>query len=178
MQPSPGGLGGHVMQIEHDPIPSGGAVLRRHAVRAVIRERTELLMVHSRVAGDYKFPGGGVEAGEDALAALAREVSEECGRAVTHIGAPLLNVIEYRSAREPGLVFQMHSTYHPCEVGGPPHAQRLDGYEEDLGFIAAWVHLDEAIATNQRILDTGEAQTWVERETRVLRWLRTRWADR
>jgi 8-oxo-dGTP diphosphatase len=46
-------------------------VVRRTAVRAVIRRGDELLMIHSSVGGDFKFPGGGLEPGESTGAASA-----------------------------------------------------------------------------------------------------------
>ena len=36
-------------------------------------------MVHSRKYNYYKFPGGGIEAGESYAEALCREVREEAG---------------------------------------------------------------------------------------------------
>jgi 8-oxo-dGTP pyrophosphatase MutT (NUDIX family) len=162
-----------LIRIDHEPVQGLPAdVLERHAVRAVIRDGDLLLMVHSAVAGDYKFPGGGVEPGESARQAIIREVSEECGRTVTHVGEVLLRVVEHRRALEPGLTLRMESTYYPCVVGDEVHDQRLDDYEHELAFAPAWVGTDQAIAVNQRVLDEGSARTWVTRETLVLRALR------
>ncbi len=146
--------------------------MERAAVRAVIRRDAHLLMVHSRVAGDYKFPGGGLEPGESAKQALVREVSEECGRTVTRVGDVIMLAVEHRRAREPGAIFRMESTYHPCDVGDEVHDQRLDatsvtspssrcGYRHRRG--------DRGEPAGPRI---GSAQTWVTRETAVLRALR------
>ena len=55
--------------------PEGKTILRE-AVRGVIFCEGKLLMVYSTVNGDYKFPGGGVDAGETHLDALRREISE------------------------------------------------------------------------------------------------------
>jgi 8-oxo-dGTP diphosphatase len=173
VEPGDGGAGPRLIRIDHDPVPDESAeVLDRRAVRAVIRRGDLLLMVHSTVAGDFKFPGGGVELGESPHQALVREVSEECGRSVTRVGDVILRTVEHRRAREPGLTFRMESTYFPCDVGDAAHAQRLDAYEHALAFEPAWIGIDEAIAVNQHILVSGSAQTWVTRETRVLRALR------
>jgi 8-oxo-dGTP diphosphatase len=173
VEPGDGAAGPRLIRIEHDPVPRDPAdVLDRRAVRAVIRRGDLLLMVHSTVAGDFKFPGGGVELGESPHQALVREVSEECGRTVTRIGDVILRAVEHRRAREPGLTFRMESTYYPCDVGDVAHAQRLDAYEHELAFQPVWINIDEAIAVNQSVLVSGSAQTWVTRETRVLRALR------
>ena len=42
----------------------------REAVRAIILKGEQVLMVYSPVNGDYKFPGGGVQDGEDHQVAL------------------------------------------------------------------------------------------------------------
>ena len=147
-------------------------MLHRRAVRAVIRRGDLLLMMHSSIAGDFKFPGGGVEPGESPHQAIVREVREECGRTVTEVGAVVLRAIERRRAREPGLIFQMESIYYACGVADEVHAQRLDAYEQDLAFEPAWVSLDEAVDVNQTILAQGMAQTWLTRETQVLLALR------
>jgi len=167
-----GGTGPTVLRITHDPIPPGALVVRRRAVRALISQRSQYLLFHSQVGGDVKFPGGGVEPGEDHDAALAREVLEECGRRVLSVSTPTLRVVESRAAREPGKVFESTSTYHPCTVDGTHTALRLDEYEADLGFMPVWMDLDDAIRTNDQVLASGSAQTWVARETQVMRWLR------
>ena len=161
------------IRIDHDPVPDEPAdTIRRAAVRAVIRRDAHLLMVHSRIAGDFKFPGGGLEPGESPQQALVREVSEECGRTVTRVGEVIVLAVEHRQAREPDAFFRMESTYHPCDVADEIHAQNLDAYEHELAFEPVWVSIDAAIAVNERVLASGTAQTWVPRETAVLRALR------
>jgi 8-oxo-dGTP diphosphatase len=169
------GTGGEplLLRIDHDPVPDEPVgVMARHAVRAVIRRGDLLLMVHSSLAGDYKFPGGGVEPGESDHDALVREVSEECGRNVTRVGDVILRAVEHRHALEPGRVFRMDSTYYPCAVADAVHDQRLDAYEHELAFQPVWVGIADAIEVNQAVLAGGGAQTWVTRETQVLRALR------
>jgi len=177
VQPGDRVSGALELRIDHDPVPEESAgLVERHAVRAVIRRDSGLLMVHSRLAGDYKFPGGGVEPGESPHQALAREVSEECGRTVRRVGDVLLRAIEHRRALEPGAVFRMESTYYPCDVGDEIHAQRLDKYEHDLAFEPVWIGIEAAITANEQVLADGSAQTWVARETKVLRALRDAWS--
>ncbi|MFA1642093.1 NUDIX hydrolase [Chryseomicrobium imtechense] len=61
-----------------DPIPQDVKVVTRTGVRAIIWSGQDLLMMKSN-RGDYKFPRGGVEAGESDKQALARELLEETG---------------------------------------------------------------------------------------------------
>lgn len=173
MENGAGGATPLFIRIDHDPVPTDlVGVLHRRAVRAVIRRDGLFLLVHSRIAGDFKFPGGGVEPGESGHEAIIREVSEECGRTVTRVGDAVIRAVEHRLAYEAGHVFRMESTYLPCDVSEAVHAQRLDAYEHDLAFEPVWITLDDAIETNQRVLADGTAQTWVARETQVLGVLR------
>ena len=60
----------------HDSVDicSAGRTIDRIAVRAVIEYEGLLLMVHSSVNGDYKFPGGSVDDGESYEETLLREI--------------------------------------------------------------------------------------------------------
>jgi ADP-ribose pyrophosphatase YjhB (NUDIX family) len=147
--------------------------VERVAVRAVVRVGAELLMIRSEVAGDYKFPGGGVEAGESPAEALVREVREECGLAVVHVGdVPVIIVEELRAGLEAGWVLSMRSSYLPCDVDREErHPTVLEAYEAALGFVPEWVTVDHALRVNEEVLARGGASPWVERETLVLRVL-------
>ena len=148
----------------------GGPALRREAVRAIVMRGRKLLLLLSPAAGDYKFPGGGVEAGETDAAALARELREECGLRAIQVLAEFGQVVEHARPIEPGYaVFSMTSRYYLCEATGPAGAQQLDAYERALGLLPVWVDIDQAIRANSAALRGGErAARWVRRETLVL----------
>src|SRR5512133_3554572 len=77
----------HIADVFHKPnLRRDGKTVTRQAVRGIIladHGKSLALMVHSTENGDYKFPGGGIEPGEDQAAALTREVREECGAQIT-----------------------------------------------------------------------------------------------
>ena len=110
-------------------------------------------MIYSSNVGDYKFPGGCVDEGESHAQALRREVSEECGAELTHIGEEIGAVIEYNFADEAEFdTFKMTSHYYRCEVTDGFGAQKLDGYERDLGFMPVWISIEDALQHNKTLL--------------------------
>jgi 8-oxo-dGTP diphosphatase len=146
-----------------------GKTIHRTAVRAVILRGHELLMAYSANVGDYKFPGGGMEEGESHKQALARELLEECGASLHSVDGELGAVIEYNFAKEIDFdVFKMTSHYYFCQVEDGFGAQKLDGYEKDLGFKPVWVDIDDAISTNSLLLDSQTSPYWLRRETFIL----------
>ena len=54
-------------------------VFRRPSARSIIVRNGKLAMIYSKAYGYYKFPGGGIEPGEDPVAAVIRETREEAG---------------------------------------------------------------------------------------------------
>lgn len=129
-------------------------------------------MVHSSNVGDYKFPGGGVVAGESHMQALIREVQEECGMSVISIGSEIGAVIEYNVALEDDYdVFQMTSHYYRCEVADVSGRQTLDAYEQELGFKPVWIDIDDAIRQNKELLDADQPPEWLRREIFILEYI-------
>lgn len=142
----------------------------RHAVRAVICNDDELLMVHSTRGGDYKFPGGGIEPNEHPIEALAREISEECAT-VAAVGDPIGSVIEYHHDRAGGLFVMASHYFHARAIGPAQSGQQLDEYEAARGFTPAWVSPAHAASANREVLNAGAYDRWVPRETRMLELL-------
>lgn len=176
-------------EIYREPIaPGAHPDVVRTAVRAVALRGGELLMVYSPVNGDYKFPGGGVEAGESHEDTLRREVREETGLTVRRVSRRIARIREYGPATEPDArVFMMESHYYLAEVDDAPRGrQALDEYEERLGFTPRWVSPEEAVTANEAVLAgaTGGAGStngrgiprWTERETWVLRHVMCRFS--
>lgn len=158
----------------HDPdLDLTGRTLQRTAVRGALFRGDQLLMLGSR-HGDYKFPGGGVEAGEDQSAALQREFLEECGLAGVEVGLSFGSTVEYLRPVEPEYrVFKMTSHYYFCS--SPASAlgeQLLEGYEAELELVPRWVSVAEALEANRAVQESGVGvMRWLVRETKVLEHL-------
>ncbi|GAA1717728.1 NUDIX domain-containing protein [Kribbella yunnanensis] len=153
-------------------LPPGGHVLERVAVRGVLFDGPRLLLLASR-HGDFKFPGGGVEAGESLSEALVREFGEECGYAGVVVGAELGTTREEVPAEEAAYdVFGMTSHYFACSGGETVGAQQLEEYEAELELVPRWVSVTDALAANRAVLASGVGvMRWLVRETAVLSWL-------
>lgn len=146
----------------------------REAVRGIILHNDNILMVHSN-KGDYKFPGGGINIGENHEETLKREVREETGyiieNVINKIGVVTeRNVDEY----EKDSIFEMISYYYLCKVSDKQVFQQLDDYEKELDFRPIWIDLDKAIYLNEEILKNQikDKNRWVYRETTVLKALK------
>jgi 8-oxo-dGTP pyrophosphatase MutT (NUDIX family) len=161
-----------ITQIFHKPnLLLNGKTVTREAVRAIILRGDQVLMVHSLVNGDYKFPGGGVEDGEEHISTLRRELLEECGVRLKAVLGEFGQVEEYDQAQEAEFdLFRMNSYYYLCEVADGFGAQKLDDYELDYGFTPEWVSIEHAIAANRALLENPppNIQRWVRRELYVL----------
>ena len=54
----------------------------RNSARSIIIRDGKIAMIHSLKYDYYKFPGGGIEAGENPVEAMIRETREEAGLVV------------------------------------------------------------------------------------------------
>lgn len=151
----------------------------REAVRGIIFYNNNILMVHCN-KGDYKFPGGGIDTGENHEEALRREIREETGYIVDSV----LNKIGIVTERnidtfDEESIFEMTSYYYLCNINDGQVLQELDDYEKELDFQPIWVNLDEAIFNNENLLknQTGDINPWVNRETIVLKTLKGYYVD-
>ena len=144
----------------------------RVAVRAIIMKNNHILLVQSN-RGDFKFPGGGVEGNENHEECLKREVREETGYIHCIVKDKVGKVIERRKDEyKENTLFQMTSHYYICDLQtGEKAGQELDEYEAILDFTPRWVSLDAAITQNESLIPRFEENSWLKRETFVLRQL-------
>lgn len=145
----------------------------RDSARSIIISNNKLAMVRSLKYDYYKFPGGGIEPGEDPAAAMIRETREEAGL-----------VVEPQTVKEYGYVHRVQKSdmdaterfiqdnyYYLCEVGNEIVAQCLDSYESEEDFVLEYVEPQTAIHINRGVPHGPSDQTMLEREARVIELL-------
>ena len=146
----------------------------RAAVRAIAPVNQQLLMVYSSEVGDYKFPGGGVKAGETHQQALNRELQEETGRNLALQCGLLGTALELDLSTEIRVSsFRMISFYYLCTLEARIQPLSLEPYEQSLGFTPVWISPAEALRCNEKLAADSRKSTpfWLEREIEVLRLL-------
>lgn len=146
----------------------------RKAIRAIVMRKDKILLVFTN-KGDYKFPGGGVIVGESYEETLTREVKEETGYIITDIEEMAGQVIERNThTKDSSSVFEMTSDYYVCKVSNDVTRQNLDAYEVELDFKATWIQIDDAIKSNEKLINNIDEQKnpWIYRETTVLKQLK------
>ena len=120
----------------------------RPSVRGIVIRDGKVLMVHSRKYDYYKFPGGGIEAGECRIEALCREVREETGFAVLPNSIREYGMVHRRERDHDGTTFVQDNFYYLCEIG-EKLGQELDDYEDEEGFTPEFVDPKWAIHVNR-----------------------------
>jgi ADP-ribose pyrophosphatase YjhB (NUDIX family) len=149
-----------------------GNGLERKAVRAIALDGDDILLLYTRRYNDYSFPGGGINADEDLLVGLHRELKEETGaknvRVVRHYG----DFDEYRPHNKPGHDFlYMRSHFYVCEVDRILGECAMETYEISNGMAATWINIHEAISHNEKVMANNEASMGlsIHRETLMLK---------
>ncbi len=117
----------------------------RFAARAVLKnENDEIALMRFTANGSYKLPGGGIDDGEEIIAALHREILEETGYKIT--GIQNLGIVE-----EDSYFRGMHQTSY-CFTATVTDfvGTKLTDKEESEGMNLRWAN------------DINEAITWIE----------------
>ena len=136
-------------------------------------------MIKSDKYGEYKFPGGGIDANETHIDTVIRETKEEAGLhiipgSIREYGKTLMIQRSFNQDK----IFEQESFYYLCEVETDNYSsQKLDkGYETEYGYKLVYATLDEAITANEKLLNMPEIP-WVKRDLTVLYELRERGYD-
>lgn len=147
----------------------GGTVFKRQAVRGIVRHKDKYLVIHGKY-GDYKFPGGGRNRGEELLDTLIREVQEETGYKVTADSVTDYILVHEKRKGNPDDLLEMDSWYYFCDVEETAGDRNLDDYEKEYDYQVAWLSLPEILRKNEAV-EHYEKIPWVVRETMVMQEL-------
>ena len=154
---------------------AGYKVYCRPSARGIILQGDKIALVYSGREHYYKFPGGGIQGGEDKKAALVREVREETGLVVIpdsirEFGSVLLR---QKSDKLENTIFEQENFYYICDVEAANIGQELDEYEREAGFVLRVLPIDEAICANDEYhSDNYFDEIMIKRELRVLRMVK------
>ena len=145
----------------------------RPSARAVLIRDGRIAMVHSLKYDYYKFPGGGIEKGEDPVQALIRETLEEAGLKVIPGSVREYGLVRriQKSPLDPTERFLQENFYYLCEAEAEQIAQKLDGYEAEERFTPEFVEPETVIRVNRTGEHGPKDPMTLEREARVLELL-------
>jgi len=146
-------------------------VCEKYSTRAIVMKDGRLATQHGR-AGDYKLLGGGMEKGEDCIAAVCREVKEESGLLVIPESVKEIGEIEERRRDifDPSVVFVCHSYFFLCEVLDEVTEATMTASEIAKGYEFCWATPEEIIAGNAAFVDS---QPWIYRDTEFVKNIQT-----
>ena len=145
----------------------------RNSARSVIISDKKVAMIHSEKYDYYKFPGGGIEVGEDPVVAMIRETREEAGLVIIPESVKEYGIVHrvQKSDKDPDVRFIQDNFYYLCAAEDEAVLQNLQGYEAEEGYELVYVDPRVAIEKNRHLGKTPYSPTMFEREARVLEML-------
>ncbi len=146
---------------------------RRDSARSIIIINGKVGMIHSRKYDYYKFPGGGIENGEDPIEAMIRETQEEAGLTVIPETVKEYGYVHriQRSDKDPSECFVQDNYYYLCDAADGLVSQDLDEYEKKESYQLEYIEPSLAIEKNRSVKDSPYNRMMFEREARVLEML-------
>ena len=145
----------------------------RNSARSIIISDGKVAMIHSLKYDKYKFPGGGVENGEDPVEAMIRETREEAGLIVIPESVNEYGYVHriQKSDFDAAECFVQDNFYYLCETRNELVPQQLDDYEAEESYQLEYVEPLVAISKNRNVKDSPYNPLVAEREARVLELL-------
>lgn len=145
----------------------------RDSARSIIIRNKKVAMIHSLKYDYYKFPGGGIEKGEDPVKAMIRETREEAGLVVRPETVKEYGYVHriQKSDSDETECFVQDNYYYLCEAEACVVSQDLDAYESEESYTLEFVDPETAIRKNRSAAQTPYDPVMFEREARVLELL-------
>jgi len=146
-------------------------IFTRLATRSVAIQGNAILLMYTKRYDDYSLPGGGLDAGEDKIEGMQRELKEETGAQNIRDIKPFGIYEEYRPWYKPDFDVQHMISYcYTCEIDAVLGTPNLESYETKNGMKAVWVDIQEAIAHNENTIASSDKKGMsIERETFLLK---------
>ena len=145
----------------------------RNSARSIIIRNGKTAMVHSLKYDYYKFPGGGIEDGENPVDAMIRETREEAGLVVLPETVKEYGMVHriQKSDKDDTECFVQDNYYYLCQAEDNPVPQSLDSYEAKESYRLEFIDPATAIAKNRSVGESPYSRLMFEREARVLELL-------
>ena len=145
----------------------------RDSARSIVIRDGKIAMIHSQKYHYYKFPGGGIEEGEDPIGAMIRETREETGLIVIPETVREYGYVHriQKSDSDPTECFVQDNYYFFCDALEALSPQSLDDYEAEESFRSVFVVPETAIKVNRSVKESPYDPMMFEREARVLEML-------
>ena len=145
----------------------------RNSARSIIIVNNKIAMIHSLKYDYYKFPGGGIESGENPIDAMIRETREESGLVVKPETIKEYGYVHriQKSDLDETECFVQDNYYYLCEAEECVVAQSLDEYELTETYTLEFVDPETVIRKNRNVTQAPYNQAMFEREAKVLELL-------
>ena len=145
----------------------------RNSARSIIIRDRKVAMVHSLKYDYYKFPGGGIEEGEDPISAMIRETREEAGLVVIPDSVREYGYVHriQRSDNDETECFVQDNYYYLCNTSEGTVSQELDDYESKETYTLEFIDTETVIKKNRGVINSPYNRIMFEREARVIEML-------
>lgn len=142
----------------------------RNSARSIIIRDGKVAMIHSLKYDYYKFPGGGIENGENPVEAMIRETLEEAGLVVLPETVREYGYVHriQRGDKDATECFVQDNFYYLCDVMDQLSSQQLDDYEAQESFRLEYMDPRVVINKNRNVRNSPYNQLMFEREAHVL----------
>lgn len=145
----------------------------RNSARSIIIRKGRVGLIHSLKYDFYKFPGGGIESGEDPITAMIRETREEAGLVVRSETIREYGYVHriQKSDKDDSECFVQDNYYYLCDAEERTVPPNREAYEVAEGDTLEFVAPQFAIQKNRSVISSPYNPMMFEREARVMELL-------